>query len=152
MRHASPQVIVVVFGDQIEPGLARSALKHRWPIFDGRAPGVVRQIMFARAKAIVGQIPEASAASSAATGMLCRLARHWVPMVLLAVASYAANNTEAAVRIAGCDVFLPGPVATEQLDSTMELLLPGATADAGVSNEVVDHPTTEAEGRREIGG
>jgi DNA-binding NarL/FixJ family response regulator len=83
--------------------------------------------MLAQPKVLVVQVPESPLATAACTAMLARLARHWVPMVLIAVASYAANNAEAAVRQAGADAYLPGPATTEQIDEMVNNLVPGLT-------------------------
>ncbi len=138
MRPVTPLVVVVVFEDRVDPGLARAALRNRWSIVDGRNPGVVKQVMLAHAKAIVMQVPETDASVPVAVHTLSRLARHWVPMVLLAVASYGATRVEAAVRQAGCDVFLAAP-ASEQIDSTMEQLLPGSVGG------MMDKPALDAD-------
>jgi CheY-like chemotaxis protein len=143
VRPVSPTVIVVVFEDQVDPALARSALRNRWQILDGRNAGVVRQVMLAHAKAIVVQIPDAEVAVPPAVAMLSRLARHWVPMVLLAVASYGASNAEAAeaaARQAGCDAYLVSP-SDEQVDETLNVLLPS------VESQRQDEPNAEAVAR-----
>ena len=107
---------------------------------DGRKVGVVKQIMLAHAKAIVVQVPDAEVLVPPAVAMLSRLARHWVPMVLLAVASYGSSNAEAAeaaARRAGCDAYLVSPI-DGQVDETLNGLLSSVESRRG------DEPNAEA--------
>lgn len=149
MRPVTPMVVVVVFEDCLDPDLARSALRNRWSIVDGRKPGLVKEVMLAHAKAIVLQIPEAEASVPEAVYTLSRLARHWVPMVLLAVASYGATRAEAQVREAGCDAYLACP-ASETIDSTMQMLLPGSAGEG--TDTASEKSVVGAFGRESAGG
>ena len=140
--------LVVVFSSHVEPGIARTALRRRWQILDGRNNSTLtRQVLLAHPRAVVVQVPPQP---EPATGLIARLSRHWTPMVILAVASPDANETEAAVRQAGADCFLPGPCDAATLDDTLERLLPGATSG---SDGRAEEDTTRGRARgQRIGG
>lgn len=77
----------------------------------------------AHPRAVIVQVP---AAGDPALGLIERLARHWAPMVILAVAG---DVLEQPVRHAGADCFLPSPVDSETLEAVIELMVPGATRE-----------------------
>lgn len=111
---AGSPVMVVVFEDQVSPSLARSALKNRWSVLDGRKrKGLLREIMFAQPKALILQIPETVGVAEA---MIERLAQHWVPMVLMGIGG---ERRESEVRRAGIDCLLPSTAGQEMIESTV---------------------------------
>ncbi len=106
--------MVVVFEDEVKPSLARSALKNRWSVMDGRKrKGLLREIMFAQPKALILQIPETVGVAEA---MIERLAQHWVPMVLMGIGG---ERRESRVRQAGIDCLLPGNAGADVIESTV---------------------------------
>lgn len=117
----SNQVIVLCYEDQVEPGIARSILKHRWQLVDGRSLSPVKRVLIAHPRAVIVQVPPAG---EPALGVIDRLARHWTPMVVLAVAGEA---MELNARQAGADCFLPTPIESDTLETVIEHMVPGAT-------------------------
>lgn len=120
----SCQVIVLCCEDQVEPGIARSVLKHRWQIVDGRSLSPLKRVLIAHPRAVVVQVPPAG---EPALGLIGKLACHWAPMVVLAVGG---EVMEQPVRQAGADCFLTSPVSAEALEAVIEHVVPGATRES----------------------
>ena len=121
----SPQfhlVVAVVYEDQVEPGLARSALRNKWPILDARsiAP-IAKHVLLAQPRVVLIQVPPTV---QPATGLLTRLSRHWNPLRTVAVTSVHAADCEMLVRQSGADVFVPGPCSPDHLEQVVQGLCP----------------------------
>ena len=135
-----PTVVVVVYDEQVHAGVARSALKHRWEILDGRTEkGLAKRIMLAHPTAMLLQVPSPA---EPATGLIARVRQMFTPPAILAVAQPHSEAVEAAVLAAGASAYLPDRATAEQIEAAVRAVAPGAIP-AAVQVEAKTDPAQE---------
>ncbi len=119
---AHQTVVLVGYEEDLQPGVSRCGLKFRWTTLDGRKEGVIRDILKARPRAVVIQLPRTC---ERATGLIQRLAAYWNPIATIAVGSDASDRSELAARRAGARCFLPAGCGPERLEEALTACAPG---------------------------
>lgn len=119
-----PSVVVVVYDGQVQFGVARCALKHRWEILDGRTErSLTKRILVTHPKAMLLQVP---ASVEPATSLIARLRLLCTPPAILAVAAEHSEQAEAQVRAAGVSAYLDQSADADSIERTIRSIAPGA--------------------------
>jgi DNA-binding NarL/FixJ family response regulator len=119
---AHQTVVLVGYEEDLQPGVSRCGRKFRWPTLDGSKEGVIRDILRARPRAVVIQLPRAC---ERATSLIQRLAAYWNPIATIAVSGDGSERSEAAARRAGVTCFLPAGCGAERLEEALATCAPG---------------------------
>ncbi len=119
-------VVVVVCEDQVQPGLARLALRNRWPILDLRSvQPIFKHVLWARPHLVVVQVPPpGQPVFHEIEHLVSTLSQHWNPISILAIVSESTSESEAFMRRAGADCFVSGNCSDESLASIIESMKP----------------------------
>jgi len=153
-------VALVVCEDQVQPGLARVALRNRWPILDLRSvKPILKQVLRARPQVVVVQVPPPDQSQLAKMEhLVSKLARHWNPISIIAIGTEHASESETLMRRAGVDCFVGGECSEESLESVLETMHPGIIGQSRILAESAfpaaprNEPHTHAASKRTRAG
>ena len=116
-------VIVLCYDDHVEPGIARSMLKNRWGLIDGRSVAQpLKLLMRSQPQVVVVQVP---ASVGPVPSLISRLTQHWNPTRVVAAANSGASDIEMVLRQSGADCFLPSPIDSDELEAAVSSLASG---------------------------
>lgn len=145
---ANTAVVVVKYDDSMLSGLSRCVLKHRWDVLDGRSvPTPARQIVQTHPRVLLVQVPPDA---EPALALIERLRRHWMPMVIVALACESSERSELAVRRAGASAFLGPSASQEMVENVLRQAAPGSIAELEGPREV-EIKVARATGRKRKG-
>jgi hypothetical protein len=112
-------IVVVRFGQTCGAGVARAALRGRWPILQGEDAGLLRAVLASGARVLIVQLDEAG---GAALGLVQRLAGHWNPVFSVVVGPRSGLDHETHARSCGAAAYVGSETGCEVIENLAKQL------------------------------
>lgn len=94
-------------------GVARAAMRCRWPIYTQSEPGMVRTVLLGGTRVLIVQLDEGP---GMALGLISRLRGHISPVLCVAVDQVGGVQREISARQAGAAAYIGGVGESEEIE------------------------------------